>query len=462
MYKKVINRALNFLAVVIFIFTTGNNELSAASTGSPLILKYTGEHSALNAVTAYSSGISSILYNPASSAEEHYNRNFLTSVISMPLDVKGYLLTYSDTIESAFKGRYSFFIVGIDGGKVEQTMIDGREILKTSNSKSYSASQAGVSLSLKFNTLNYGMNLKKYDEEIAGYKGKSFLFDFGVLWKNALPELDFGVTALNIGHTVSFNKDQEKLSRVFAAGLKYELFRFDILCDIKKIGDYGFLPSYGLNFRFDDRFHIMTGYNGIKNINKNLSFGVAYDNDYFGLKYSFENYGDIGIIHNLSFAFSFRKIITRSNEKSADADAHIVVSGKIESPFLCYRCKNIFIKPFKFCPACGKENYNYESALLISKAQQNSEKTDIELRILEENKKKLEFSEMNISKLKLIASDAFSARQFEAAIEVLKKIIEFEPSNLEALKMLGDAYYELKDFDNALLYYSKCMPIKIK
>ncbi len=316
--------------------------------------------------------------------------------------------------------------------------------------------QTGINTSFAFNNFKYGLTIKNYTEKISDYTGKSFLFDFGFLLQGLIKNLDFGAAALNIGDKITFNSKKENISILYALGLKYSIYRFDLLGDVKKIGNDKSEFSGGLNFRFDDRFYIMCGYNGVKNVNGLPSFGLSYTHDYFGVGYAYDNYSEAGDLHYLTVSFAGRPAIKKMREASVikkmeNKEFTPIVNEIMIEPFVCSRCKTPFETPVKYCPNCGKINEHYETAVKIF-ANKRKSSVSADTKPIQP---KINYVEFDIEKLYSEAQQAFVNKEYEAVIELLKKYLENSALNLNALKMIGDSYYELKDFDNAIFYYSR-------
>ncbi|HPP87747.1 MAG TPA: hypothetical protein PLM75_07820, partial [bacterium] len=220
MYQKITNCKL--ICFILFALIFLQTAVLAFRAGVPLTIGYTAEHIALSAVTAQASGINAVLYNPAAVIAEEHERNFLSAYNKLPEDVNSYLLVYSNEFKNFNinqQARLSLFLAGLDAGKINQTLIDGRDYILTNNTKKYSALQFGLSSSFKNKNFLYGFNLKNYSENIADYKSSTFLFDAGILIKNFfIYFFDVGVSALNLGGSLKFTNESEKISDVYSVG----------------------------------------------------------------------------------------------------------------------------------------------------------------------------------------------------------------------------------------------------
>ncbi|MBP7653504.1 hypothetical protein KA977_08780 [Candidatus Dependentiae bacterium] len=429
MRKKITNYSLIIVFFILSVLSYGYS----FNAGVPLTLRYTAEHSALSAVTAFSSGINGILYNPALVKLEKYDRNFVSSYISLPQQISLYYLAFSKELEQDKNTRLSVFLSGIDGGSINQTMINGRDIEYTNNSSGYSGFQGGLSVSYNRNKIGYGFNLKNYSEKISGYKDNLILFDFGFLYKNIFENLDAGISALNIGSNIKINNSEEKISRIFSGGLKYSVYRFDILVDLKKIGELSPKFSYGINFRFDDNFHLMAGYNGTKDINNYISFGFGYFYNSLGIQYAYDNYDELGDLHYITISMSLKPLSNIFGIKKQKTDNDKLKINK----------KSVYKNDMGQNDKSNKTEYE-------NKKSENKPEV------------KLNYETIDIGKLKENALKAFESKQYELAVIILQKIIYNQPEDIESIKLLGDVYFEIKDYDNAVKCYDMVQRIGLR
>ena len=430
MRKKITNYQI--ILIILLSAVLFSNRLYSYEAGIPLTLNYTAEQSALSAVTALDYGINGILYNPAAGKFEKFDRNFISSYISLPQDVNIYYLAFSKEFRKNTNTRYSVFAAGIDGGSIEQTLINGRDIEYAGRSSKYSAVQFGLSASHKINQMGAGINIKNYSEKISGYSGNVWLADIGFLYKGVIENLDAGVSILNLGSKIKLNRYSEDITRIYSAGLKYSIFRFDILTDLKKIGELSPKCSFGLNFRFDDNFHLMAGYNGTKNINNSVSFGFAYFYNSIGIQYAYDNYSKIGDLHFITLSISLKPVLQMFDKKT---DLKKTAVG----------CEN-------------SSETNVKKTGLVSSIEKNkdAEPENVEPEL------KLDFETLDIDLLKIHARKSFESKQYELAEIILKKIVYNQPEDIESLKFLGDVYYEMKDYDNAIKCYDRVQKFGIK
>ncbi|HPG30850.1 MAG TPA: hypothetical protein PKY81_00625 [bacterium] len=435
MRKKNTNYQIIFAIILLTAFSF-SNPIYSYEAGIPLTLNYTAEQSALSAVTAFDYGINGILYNPAIARFEKFDRNFISSYISLPQDVNIYYLAFSKEFKKNRNARYSVFAAGIDGGSVKQTLINGRDLEYAGRSSKYSAVQFGLSASHKINQIGAGINIKNYSEKISGYSGNVWLADIGFLYKGVIENLDAGVSILNLGSKIKLNRYSEDITRIYSAGLKYSLFRFDILADLKKTGELSPKCSLGLNFRFDDNFHLMAGFNGTKNINNSVSFGFAYFYNSIGIQYAYDNYSKIGDLHFITLSMSFKPVLQALDKKTDMKQTDIDAEPSLDS--------------------------NMKNELKKSSVDSATKKTESIENENAEPELKLDYETLDIDLLKIHARKSFESKQYDLAEIILKKIVYNQPDDIETLKFLGDVYYEMKDYDNAIKCYDRVQKFGIK
>jgi Tfp pilus assembly protein PilF len=66
---------------------------------------------------------------------------------------------------------------------------------------------------------------------------------------------------------------------------------------------------------------------------------------------------------------------------------------------------------------------------------------------------------MNVELRLALATNYYSERLFEKAIDHLLKVVRMENNNLEALITLGNVYYDAGQNDNAVVYYEKVLQL---
>jgi len=457
------------LVFVVLIITTDYLNINAFNTAAPLTLKYTAEHSAIAAVTALDYGINSFLYNPAATVLEWQSRDFISSVITYPANINAYLFAYSlelatdknknflkkdtnllNSADNTNKIRFTFFNTMLKSDNIIQNYIIGQEVFKTDNTVNYYAAQIGFNVSSIYNNFLYGFNIKQYSEQNAGYKDDCILFDLGLMYKDfVIDDLNLAVSALNLVGRLNFVGASEKITQVFGTGLKYTINRLDFFADLKKYGDLSPKYALGVNFRFSDNFHIMTGYNSLKNINSAVTIGLAYIDNNFGVQYAYDSFGEIGGLHYITissnFKTSFGKIkrtkTADKKQESRDAD-------------------NLKIKKAVDVSKTKEQSDNSEDIVNILLPQKLKEIDISKNDTAKNNTALLQKSErikepMYLSNILAAAENYIEKKDYANAENLLKLILSENPEHLETLKLLGDLYYSQNDFDKAIECYRK-------
>lgn len=118
----------------------------------------------------------------------------------------------------------------------------------------------------------------------------------------------------NLGPGMKFEGEESPLPRVMRIGAAYPLWgkTVTLAADAVVSGNDPAYASAGLEYRLLKMFAIRFGYKGSKDLDKNLTYGVGFENARFRLDYAFVPFGDLGDTHRISVVFRFGRVAGRT------------------------------------------------------------------------------------------------------------------------------------------------------
>lgn len=251
------------------------------------------------AYTAVPGDVSSLLYNPASLAETGRDRQAMFMHNSYFQDISQEYLSYADPAGWGLSFNYLSF------GTMRRTTVSnpsGEGL--GSVSLTDMALSAGYGRALSLN-LAGGAALKYVNEDVAGYTGRGFAMDLGLLyfppWQ---PKLTLGASLQNLGPAVKFGTVKEKLPLNMRAGAVYRFMVRELpallALDFSKARGEDLLPMLGLEVMAARGFPVRLGYSARNEAGPGVTFGAGYARGDLNFDYAFVPFGDLGAAHRFS------------------------------------------------------------------------------------------------------------------------------------------------------------------
>ncbi|MFH1958451.1 MAG: PorV/PorQ family protein [bacterium] len=285
--------ALNFLKIPAAVRAVGMGEAYVASAG----------------------GLDAVYYNPAGISQAGYQE--FTAAHTEWLDGISYsFLGYLHPSESlgSFAGSLYY---------LSKNDIPGYDNTGLPTNKKWDVSdRMGIlSYGRKLNGVSAGASIKFIQESLADESASAYCFDLGLLC-NLSCDMNFGISASNVGGEVKYISETEEIPLIFRAGISYRIFPFgdDITLNLDYTypSDNDGYVSAGGEYSFSDNFSLRAGFVGSKDmISKALRFGFGFGKRNIHFDYAFAPSEILENTHRFSltlrFGRSFRRELVTGN-----------------------------------------------------------------------------------------------------------------------------------------------------
>ena len=339
-----------FLTIIILGFITNNNlaQVKLAQTGLKFLsVSADAKASAIGgAVTALEGNSSSMFYNPAGMARQS---SFMDATFSMTQWIADIDYLHASMGFAPSDGAYGVFgisVASVDYGKFNRTIRDGGGEAGYIDLGTYSPKAMSIglgyakSLSDKFSV---GGNVKYVYQDLGGghivalntttggYDKKSFdvnvfAFDFGILYKLGFESLNFGMSLRNFSQEIEYVEESFQLPLSFKIGLSmnmFDLFEVDkneqafiMSVDAEHPRDYKEQVNIGGEYIFWGApdaaltsFSIRLGY-VTPTDEQGISAGIGLNHDLgggtnLGVDYAYLSFGVFEGVHRFSINISY-------------------------------------------------------------------------------------------------------------------------------------------------------------
>ena len=169
----------------------------------------------------------------------------------------------------------------------------------------YNEQHIGLGFSHKSGAISLGVkiNYSQFRIEDTGTKG-AVVFELGGLAK-ILPNLSFGAHVYNLSQSALSKDENLYLPFILKSGFSYQATKALILClEVKKEIDHSFNIQGGLEYQFLQKFHLRSG---VSSAPFQQYYGLGFSPAGFSIDYALQNHNRLGISHQLSLAYQFRK-----------------------------------------------------------------------------------------------------------------------------------------------------------
>lgn len=173
------------------------------------------------------------------------------------------------------------------------------------------AISAGYGRALTAN-LAAGAGLKFIKETIDDVTGQGLALDLGLMYTAPMVKgLTLAAAAQNLGPTVRFQKDEEKLPLNLRAGAAYAFTAAGLPvtfeADLTKERSQNVLAAFGLEAVVAKSFPVRLGYNGRTDDGPGITAGLGYLYRNFSFDYAFAPFKKLGAAHRLSVTLQWGK-----------------------------------------------------------------------------------------------------------------------------------------------------------
>ncbi len=159
-----------------------------------------------------------------------------------------------------------------------------------------------------------GAGVKYAEEKLETVKANTILFDGGLLYMKKLKDsrLGIGLSFMNLGSGLKFDKDRDPSPAVYRLGANYQMrFYGDYLsfsADLKKNSDNKkLMPSYGAELTLKRVLAIRMGYIPNRDVGNGIRLGVGFNLKNIRLDYAIVNYVKFSYAHRIGLSYSFGK-----------------------------------------------------------------------------------------------------------------------------------------------------------
>ncbi len=153
--------------------------------------------------------------------------------------------------------------------------------------------------------LSIGGNYKFIYSKLDDLKANSDAFDIGMLFKDIIPKIKFGIAIQNLGEEAGYDSTGIKYSipKNIAGGFSYQSSDFIFSSEVLKPNDNILQTKCGIEYHWVKPIFIRAGINYMQNLN--FSFGIGFEFARWSFDYAFLPYYDLGLTHQFSLKKRF-------------------------------------------------------------------------------------------------------------------------------------------------------------
>jgi len=167
----------------------------------------------------------------------------------------------------------------------------------------------GISYKI-FRNMNAGINIKYFQDALAGFESNGAALDFGLYSSQVLPGLSLGAAIRNLSGKVQYDQTKEQLPLEYRAGLAYDLrpLRTLIALDLVESNDTDPHVNIGAEYRYAGLLSLRIGNRMHPGNLLQLSAGVGFEvMDQVFIDYAFQSNPDLGQVHRFGIAYRLKR-----------------------------------------------------------------------------------------------------------------------------------------------------------
>jgi opacity protein-like surface antigen len=285
------------------------------------------------AMTAVYGNSSALLYNPAGLAGIDKSFDFTAGRVSFIADINYIYGTAAFVPGQGEWGVFGLSFVSVDYGDLMATMRAENEqgfidlglfnplafAVGIGYSKSLT-SQFSIGAHVKYVQQDLGGGFVDFNADQSGVAIDAsqdvIVFDFGVLYSTGFESLNFGMSIRNFSEEIRYLQESFQLPLTFRIGLSMNTLDLTSInpdqhslllsVDASHPRDYAEQIGFGLEYVFMKMFALRAGYE-FPNDEHGFSAGVGFSKDFgdvnFGLDYAYTPFGIFEDVHRFSFQF---------------------------------------------------------------------------------------------------------------------------------------------------------------
>ena len=335
-----------FVCHAICIFSVAANAALAQAAGTSAAnfllrspnARYAGLSEAGTSHTSEDGNIAGIHYNPAAAAFLRSAEVSATAQRGLVQDNFGSFIGGLPTEMGKFSGIFSYYSTGdvqlTDASEQTNTVTGEQDLLLGINYAEF-----------LYDSLGMGVTIKAFHSELlATSKVDVFAMDLGVLYPIYKERIFFGASILNLGSTVKYGDDGDKLPLTYRAGVS-SAFHFlekgdlTLSLDVVKTADEIMKVPLGLELNWKNLFSVRAGYKIKQEVGKwSFGFGAiirdpaAISAPKIQLDYALVEGGEIGKTHTFSLSYKFQDNLMVTKKKPSASPSRYGVSGNPVNP----------------------------------------------------------------------------------------------------------------------------------
>jgi len=287
------------------------------------------------AMTAVEGNSTALFYNPAGMADMNHTLHMSAGQVKWLADIN-YL--FGSAAYSPAMGQYGIFaisLLAVDYGEFYNTILANNEQGFLELDSFYPTAYAfgiGYAKSLT-NKFRIGGHIKYVQQNLGGgvvefasdqsavtrsFSADILAFDFGLIYRTGFKSLNFGMNIRNFSQEIEYVKDSFQLPLLFEMGLSMNLFdltRFEggahdliLAIDATHPRDYEEQLDLGLEYVFQQTVALRVGYTTPSD-EQGVSFGAGFRQAMgttgLAIDYCFTPFGVFENVHRFSFQFYF-------------------------------------------------------------------------------------------------------------------------------------------------------------
>lgn len=333
-YKRLIISASILFLISCTLLVAQEREKRAQSVMKFLSVTNDARVSAMgDAVTALEGNSSSMFFNPAGMARQ---QPFMSVSLGQTQWIADINYLYGSASFTPFDRKFGVFgltVTTVDYGEIIGTRIQGKSFIETGTfSPTAMTVGAGYAKELT-DKFSIGGNVKYVRQSLGSHNvqaensqemiNKDFAadvmaFDLGILYKTGFKSLNFGMSIRNFSQEVKFEEENSQLPLSFKLGLSFDfadIMRINkedhsllLAVDAAHPRDYYEQVNVGVEYTFLNNFSVRTGYvTPHDEMGINAGFGMKQKimDTEVALDYAYTSFGIFDNVHRFTLKFSY-------------------------------------------------------------------------------------------------------------------------------------------------------------
>ena len=259
-----------------------------------------------DAYTAWADDVYGFYFNPAGIARNRRQEVgffYNNSIADITYNYIGYL----HPLKSRGTLAASFYYVNL--GSVDRTTVSSGQL----NQYTGKAKAHDYALTLSYarpisSYLDLGAAAKVIDEKLDNYSATAFAVDLGATFRPPVRGLTFGLSLANLGTSLKFVRENEKLPLTVRAGAGYRHpgSRWGVTSDLSYVRGDELVGKVGGEFWvLPEHFALRAGFNSTSEAANGLTIGTGIRWHDLSFDYAYVPFGDLGNQQTVSLSYQF-------------------------------------------------------------------------------------------------------------------------------------------------------------